>query len=51
MDTTVCERRNDALGFYTFFLPIVRLHRRVICHMNGNFVDFQNMCDFKISDN
>ena len=30
--------------------PIVRLHGRVICHMNGNFVGFQNMSDFKMSD-
>ena len=29
---------------------IVRLHGRVICHMNENFVGFQNMCDFKTSD-
>ena len=29
---------------------IVRLHGSVICHMNGNFVGFQNMCDFRMSD-
>ena len=27
------------------------LHGRVICHMNGNFVGFQNMYNFKRSDN
>ena len=35
---------------YRHAQPIVRLHCRVICHMNGNFVGFQNMSDFKISD-
>ena len=30
--------------------PIVRLHSSVICHMNENFVGFQNMCNFKRSD-
>ena len=30
---------------------IQMLHGSVICHMNGNFVGFQNMCDFKSSDN
>ena len=30
--------------------PILRLHRHVICHMIRNFVGFQNMCDFKMSD-
>ena len=29
---------------------IVSQHGGVICLMNGNFVGFQNMCDFKISD-
>ena len=29
--------------------PIVRLHGLLRCLMNGNFVDFQNMCNFKIS--
>ena len=29
---------------------ILRLHGRVICHMNANFVGFQNMCNLKISD-
>ena len=30
---------------------IERLHGSVICHMNGNFVGFQNMCDCKRPDN
>ena len=30
--------------------PIMSLHGDVICHMNGNFVSFQNMCEFKRSD-
>ena len=30
--------------------PKVSLHGRIICHMNGNFVGFQNMSDFKMSD-
>ena len=28
----------------------LRLHRGIICHLNGNFVGFQNMYDFKRSD-
>ena len=35
---------------YRNALPVVRLHGRVKCHMNGHFVGFQNMCDFKMSD-
>ena len=31
--------------------PILSLHRRVICLMNGNFMGFQNMYVFKICDN
>ena len=30
--------------------PIMNIHGDVICHMNGNFVSFQNMCEFKRSD-
>ena len=29
---------------------ILRPNSRVICHMNGNFVGFQNMCNIKTSD-
>ena len=29
---------------------ISRLHGRVICHMNANFVGFQNMYNFNMSD-
>ena len=48
--STVCERRIDALGFYRNAQSIISLHGSVICHMNGNFVSFQNMCEFKRSD-
>ena len=37
--------------FYRNAQPIEKLHCRVICHVNGNFVGFQNMSDFKMSDN
>ena len=30
------------LAFYGNSQPIFRLHARVICHKNGNFVGFQN---------
>ena len=30
--------------------PILRLHKPAMRHINGNFVGFQNMCDFKMSD-
>ena len=47
---TVCERRKVTLGFYSNAQPKISLHGRVICHMNGNFVSFQNMCNLKRSD-
>ena len=45
----VAEPKRDNMLF-KIFQPIVRLHGRVICHMNGNFVGFQNMSDIKMSD-
>ena len=47
---TVCERRKVTPGFYRNSQPIISLHGSVICHMNGNFVSFQNMCEFERSD-
>ena len=47
---TVCERRNDTVGFLVTAQLRLRLHRGIICHLNGNFVGFQNMYDFKRSD-
>ena len=47
---TVCARQKVTLGFFSNAQPIIRLHGSVICHMNGNFVSFQNMCEFKRSD-
>ena len=35
------------LGFYRNAQPITSLHGSAICHMNGNFVSFQNMCEFR----
>ena len=45
----VGEPKRDKM-LYRNAQPIVRLHGRLRCHMNGNFVGFQNMRDFKISD-
>ena len=47
---TVCARRKVTLGFHRNAQPIMRLHGSVICQMNGNFVSFQNMCEFKRLD-
>ena len=49
-DYTPCAIQIDRLLKKRNSQPIVRLHGRVICHMNGNFVGFQNMYDFKMSD-
>ena len=47
---TVCERWKITLGFYSNAQPKISLHSRIICHMNRNFVSFQNMCKLKRSD-
>ena len=47
---TVCEKRKTTLGFYSNAQPKISLHSRIICHMNRNFVSFQNMCKLKRSD-
>ena len=49
----ICTRwtsQNYTLGFYRISQPVWTLNRHVICHLNGNFVGFQNMYDFKMSD-
>ena len=38
------------IGVYIKAKSIVRLHGHVMCHINGNFVGFQNMYDLKMSD-
>ena len=44
---TGSSTQNPTLSFYSNAQPILRQHGCVICYMNGNFVGFQNMCDFK----
>ena len=48
--TTRWTSQKYTLGFYRNSQSILRLHSRAICHMNGNFVGFQNMFDFKRPD-
>ena len=38
------------IGVYIKVKSLVRLHGHVMCHINGNFVGFQNMYDLKMSD-
>ena len=45
--STGCICEEFASGKVLPYTLLLRLHGRVICHMNGNFVGFQNMCDFK----
>ena len=45
----VAELKRDNMLF-KIFQPKVRLYGHVICHMNGNFVGFHNMCNIKRSD-
>ena len=49
LTSTVCERRNDKVGFFITVQLRLRLQQCVIRRWNENFAGFHNLCNFKRS--